>query len=168
MLRPVALLALCLLPVPAAAVETVRILIDEREGPVALQGAGLSLGEDREDAPFRPLERRSVAVRRGARGQLAIDGAPATSGSARFRAGAGDPITAGEMTVRGDVVARLRGSKIQFINVLPLETYLQAVLGSEMPRDFPPEALKAQAVAARTYALWKKLESYGALENMGS
>ena len=168
MSRPVALLALLSISAPASAVETVRILIDEREGPVAIQAAGLALGEDREEAPFLPLERRSVTLRRGARGQLEIDGSPAPREPARFRAAGGEPITAGDLTVRGDVVARLRGSKVQLINVLPLETYLEGVLGSEMPRDFPPEALKAQAVAARTYALWKKLESYGALENMGS
>ncbi|HVE85128.1 MAG TPA: SpoIID/LytB domain-containing protein [Myxococcales bacterium] len=166
MLRPVALLALLSLPAPA--VETIRILVDERDGAVTLQGEHLSAGEDREESPFQPLERRQVTVRRGASGRLELDGAPAPFESLRFRTSSGEPITAGELTVRGDVVARLRGAKLQLINVLPLETYLQAVLGSEMPRDFPPEALKAQAVASRTYALWKKLESYGAPENMGS
>lgn len=38
---------------------------------------------------------------------------------------------------------------------LPLEQYLVGVLPSEMPLSFPPEALKAQAVAARTYALYQ-------------
>ena len=36
---------------------------------------------------------------------------------------------------------------------LPLEDYLCGVVAAEMPASFPPEALKAQAVAARTYAL---------------
>jgi peptidoglycan hydrolase-like amidase len=36
---------------------------------------------------------------------------------------------------------------------LPLEEYLRGVLPAEMPASWPPEALKAQAVAARTYAL---------------
>ena len=35
-----------------------------------------------------------------------------------------------------------------------LEDYLLGVLAAEMPADFPMEALKAQAVAARTYALY--------------
>ena len=38
------------------------------------------------------------------------------------------------------------------INVLPLEDYLCGVLPSEMPASFPEEALKAQAICARTYA----------------
>lgn len=38
------------------------------------------------------------------------------------------------------------------INELPLEEYLYAVVPSEMPSYYPIEALKAQAVCARTYA----------------
>lgn len=41
---------------------------------------------------------------------------------------------------------------IVLINELPLEEYLYAVVPSEMPASYPREALKAQAVCARTYA----------------
>lgn len=37
---------------------------------------------------------------------------------------------------------------------MDMQDYLFGVLAAEMPADFEPEALKAQAVAARTYALW--------------
>jgi len=37
---------------------------------------------------------------------------------------------------------------------MPLEEYILGVLAAEMPADFQPEALKAQAVAARSYALY--------------
>jgi stage II sporulation protein D len=43
-------------------------------------------------------------------------------------------------------------SGIVMVNELPMETYLKYVLPSEMPRSFGEEALKAQAVCARTYA----------------
>lgn len=46
---------------------------------------------------------------------------------------------------------------IVIINQLPLEEYLPKVLSSEMPSAFPMEALKAQAISARTYAM-KKIE----------
>lgn len=39
---------------------------------------------------------------------------------------------------------------------LSLREYLLGVLAAEMPAGFPEEALKAQAVAARTYTLYKK------------
>lgn len=41
------------------------------------------------------------------------------------------------------------------VRELPLEEYLLGVLAAEMPAGFPEEALKAQAVAARTYTLYK-------------
>ena len=39
------------------------------------------------------------------------------------------------------------------INVLTLDEYVQGIIAAEMPAGFPQEALKAQAVLARTYAL---------------
>jgi stage II sporulation protein D len=45
---------------------------------------------------------------------------------------------------------------------LRLEDYVARVVSGEMPARFPPEALKAQAVAARSYALTRKLEARAA------
>jgi len=45
------------------------------------------------------------------------------------------------------------GSGGDLIGVLPLEEYLVGVLASEVPLSWPLETLKAQAVAARSYAL---------------
>lgn len=39
------------------------------------------------------------------------------------------------------------------VNVLTMDEYLQGVISSEMPVQFPMDALRAQAVLARTYAL---------------
>ncbi len=39
------------------------------------------------------------------------------------------------------------------VNHLPLETYVASVVGAEMPSSWEMEALRAQAVAARSYAL---------------
>jgi len=39
------------------------------------------------------------------------------------------------------------------VNVVPLESYLAGVVGAEMPGYWEPEALKAQAIAARTYCM---------------
>ena len=43
------------------------------------------------------------------------------------------------------------------VNALPIEKYLYSLLAKEMHAKWPLEALKAQAVAARSYALHKKL-----------
>ena len=47
--------------------------------------------------------------------------------------------------------------KLQQEKKLNLEEYIKGVVAAEMPASFPLEALKAQAVAARTYALKKQV-----------
>ena len=55
-------------------------------------------------------------------------------------------------TYRGDFeLSGLNGS-LAVINVVPLEKYLYAVVGGEVSSGWAVEALKAQAVAARSYA----------------
>lgn len=53
---------------------------------------------------------------------------------------------------RGSVECLRMEDGIVVINELPLEEYLYSVVPSEMPASYPEEALKAQAVCARTYA----------------
>ncbi len=64
----------------------------------------------------------------------------------------------------GEFVIEKRAEGLQVVNVLPLETYLRAVVPSEMPADYPMEALKAQAICARTYALKHLEQGRGTLE----
>ena len=52
----------------------------------------------------------------------------------------------------GSLHVEKREEGLILINTLPLETYLCYVVPSEMPSSYPIEALKAQAVCARTYA----------------
>ncbi|MGH3117806.1 MAG: SpoIID/LytB domain-containing protein [Gaiellales bacterium] len=54
---------------------------------------------------------------------------------------------------RGTIQVDLQGRRVRAINVLGLEQYLYGVVPAEVPDDWPAEVLKAQAVAARTYAL---------------
>ena len=57
-----------------------------------------------------------------------------------------------DIAYRGTVECCHDGTGMVLINELPLEEYLYAVVPSEMPASYPAEALKAQAVCARTYA----------------
>ncbi len=54
---------------------------------------------------------------------------------------------------RGSIEVRLDGGGVTAINELDMDSYLRGVVAGEMPSSWPLEALKAQAVAARTYAL---------------
>lgn len=53
----------------------------------------------------------------------------------------------------GEVTVRAAGQTLLIVNRLPLEHYTAAVVSLEMPASWPLEALKAQAVVSRTYAL---------------
>jgi stage II sporulation protein D len=67
----------------------------------------------------------------------------------------GGYIWIGDRWYRGEVQLISTGKKLLVINHVNLEQYLYSVLGAEMGANFPAEALKAQAVAARTYALYR-------------
>ncbi|WP_234554876.1 SpoIID/LytB domain-containing protein [Thermus caliditerrae] len=54
---------------------------------------------------------------------------------------------------RGGVRLFSQGGKLWVVNLVLLEDYLLGVLPAEMPEGFPLEALKAQAVVARTFAV---------------
>jgi stage II sporulation protein D len=56
-------------------------------------------------------------------------------------------------TYRGAIEVSQHNGKLAVINELPFEQYLYSVVSNEMGKGWPLEALKAQAVAARTYAL---------------
>ena len=57
---------------------------------------------------------------------------------------------------RGTVrIHRQSGNLVSAVNVLPLEDYVGSVVDGEMPAAFPDEARKAQAIVARTYALYQ-------------
>lgn len=58
------------------------------------------------------------------------------------------------------LIARSDGRSFDVINMLPVEAYLAGVVGGEMPSYWEPEALKAQAIASRTYGLFIK-RSFG-------
>jgi stage II sporulation protein D len=61
----------------------------------------------------------------------------------------------GDRWYRGSVQVIATGKHLVAINHVNLEQYLYSVLGAEMSANYPAEALKAQAVAARTYALYR-------------
>ena len=54
---------------------------------------------------------------------------------------------------RGAIVVYRTGSSTRAVNAVRMEDYLRAVVPNEMPSSWPQEALRAQAVAARSYAM---------------
>ncbi|OMC69241.1 sporulation protein [Paenibacillus sp. FSL H7-0326] len=58
-------------------------------------------------------------------------------------------------TYRGDFEISTYNGQLALVNELPLEQYLYSVVGTEVYTSWPEETLKAQAVAARSYALYQ-------------
>ncbi len=67
------------------------------------------------------------------------------------------PLELGRVAYRGRLEVAVSAKKLTAINVVGLEDYLAGVVPREMPAAWPAEALKAQAVAARSYALAHRL-----------
>ena len=68
----------------------------------------------------------------------------------------GGHVFIGDRWYRGRVLVMRHHNGLAAINYVDLEHYLYSVVGGEMPSSWPAEALKAQAVAARSYVLYHR------------
>ncbi len=76
-----------------------------------------------------------------------------------------EPLGDGDIQVDGksyrgsmEIVEDQKGT-LTVINQLPLEDYIMGVLAGEIPRNWPREAMEAQAIAARTFAILTQSEA---------
>lgn len=103
---------------------------------------------------YRPNS--SITIKRSADGLVAVAG---TTVSAAYVASEASVLglTGPKLSrrYRGWLFFGTSGGSLYAVNEVPLEEYLQGVLPCEMSPSSPAEALKAQAVAARSYTLRK-------------
>jgi stage II sporulation protein D len=134
-----------------APIARVRVLLGEGKKAAAVAS----------DSPFS-VRAGSGAVHQLAAGahsfgpglRLKIEGSPAPTaltGPLVFIPGA-TPLKYGGKEYRGQLQVNV-GTRLQIVNSVPLEAYLYGVVPREVPFGWPVEALKAQAVVARSYAL---------------
>ena len=132
-----------------APVARVRVLVAEGAPSVTVRSA----------TPFRvrdvfgktyPLAAGEVPL--GPKLRVTVNGAPTElSGPLLFLPGS-TPLEL-DRPYRGQIAVSVKGARLDAVNILGLEPYLQGVVAQEMPSAWPEEALKAQSVAARSYAL---------------
>jgi SpoIID/LytB domain protein len=81
----------------------------------------------------------------------------------RFEAADRKPVVAiADRRYRGSLdLKRLSARKLRLINSLPMEAYVAGVVPAEMSPSWPLEALKSQAICARSYAFAKTVERAG-------
>ncbi len=153
LLAALVLVAAAALPAAAADADPrIRVALEAVHHEVIVTSAGPMLVAA--DGWKATLNRR-VRVRRAGARLLVNDRAVAApvriTGSSAYVVVDGTP-------VRGALVISVRDRHVFVVNELGLEDYVRSVVPSEVPSDWPLEALKVQAILARTYALYQKAE----------
>ena len=112
--------------------------------------SGIELGSKK---PFKVVDARRKTLKRKP-GTLKVAAAKIAARRLplRFVPGA-SPLVLNGKAYRGDLLVHRRNGKLIVVNKLPLDRYLRGVVPWEMPDDWHPQALRAQAVVARSYAL---------------
>ena len=151
-MRPlVPLLACLVLPLASARATTVRVAV--ASGPsLTITGHDL-VARSSPDAPAIAFGRR---VRLTSVGPFVSDGQLLTPTlSVADRSGA--RLEVGGVGLLGAVEVVATDRTLYAIDRVELETYVASVVGGEMPPSWPMQALEAQAIAARTYVLARRL-----------
>ena len=127
--------------------QSVRVLLLDGVGGVSFSGAGSACGAAEAGQGY-------VAKRKGG-GSCALQEGKGDRrcGGVMTATGAPNVFVKGKGTYRGSLEVRGSSSGLDAINVAELEDYVRGVVARESPSSWPIEALKAQAVAARSYAL---------------
>jgi len=144
--------------------QQVRVLIADGASALSIRPSGPMVIEDASGAR-RALAQRGAALtaRRAGAGVILTGRGVRVSGDrcTLIPNGDGDGVTIsfrGGWGRRGFYPGGVRVSAgatgLRVVEIVDLETYVAGVVASEMPSSFPLEAMKAQAVAARTYALY--------------
>jgi stage II sporulation protein D len=142
-----------------AKVAKVRVLLAENAKALAVSST----------APFRVRDAAATTydlpageLKIGPDLTLPVDGTPtALRGPLVFQPGSGALLALGGKAYRGELQVVSTGKRLAAIDYVGLEQYVWGVVPGEMPADWPPEALKAQAVAARSYALSQRVKGAG-------
>jgi stage II sporulation protein D len=131
-----------------AATKEVRVLLAEGRRAITVYSA----------SPFRVVDAAGVVTKLPA-GAVALTPElrlPTTTiwatGPLLVRPGKA-PVALDGVAYRGRLEITAQKGFLRVVNYVGLEDYLQGVVADEMPHTWPREALKAQAVAARSYAL---------------
>ena len=86
----------------------------------------------------------------------------------RIEPSPGGSMTLGDRTYRGRLVIVNDSGKLWAVNLVNLRQYLHSVVASEVSPDWAADALKAQAIAARSYALTYHFKPISSLFDLGA
>lgn len=150
--RGALVLVVCLLGGVSAAQPLVRVLLDEQPATALLSFDGPHRGSIDGSAFATPFALTWPVS--AVDGRLTIDGR--VVGRQLDLAVDDGLVRYGGRAYRGVLRLVARGESVLVVNVVDLESYLRGVVPAEMQASWPLDALRAQAVAARTYALARR------------
>ena len=135
------------------AAQQIRVLVVDFATEVTISGSSsITIREDRPGgASFTVGNTARISM---ASNDFSINGKTVPEGSLILSC-PDQSLAAGDRSFRGNLMVTSVDNGCIVVNRLPLEDYLRGVIPKEMPASWPLEALKAQAVAARTYALYQ-------------
>lgn len=119
---------------------------------VALLGAGSSPTLSAR-GPWQLFSRDGAVLQQGAAGEAVQLGGLWAAGPEAWLRTSGPALLVNGDPYAGHLRLLLQDGGLRLVNHLGLETYISSVVGAEMPSSWSMEALRAQAVAARSYAL---------------
>ena len=137
---------------PAAASGLIRVAVVENARVVELRGTDVEVTELGACAGCR-APRRAAVVRASISGDgVEVDGVRASG----FRLRSEHPLRLNGREYPAPLEISRAGEGLAVVNEVPLEEYLVGVLRAEANEKWPLEALRAQAVVARTYAAYHR------------
>ena len=142
----------------AAPSNSVRVLLRPNAGSVGITDATAACGATLNEGAIYTASRsgNSVVLR-------APNGTSVGACGSALSATGGDAVKViGKGVYHGAIDIRVAsGAGVNAINTVDLESYVRGVVSRESPSSWPLEALKAQAVAARSFALTGKVGGNG-------
>lgn len=154
-----AALAIILVATTARAESLIRVRLKTQEAELVISGTGLRMVGMTEN--FKPVaipQNETLRIKRfqkDGRSFWLINGRTRTQiMSSALLVIEGSQMRAGSQILPHKILIASSGrQKMDLVGIMPLENYLTGVVASEMPLSWPIESLKAQAVAARSYAM---------------
>ncbi|RNC71375.1 MAG: SpoIID/LytB domain-containing protein [Desulfuromonadales bacterium] len=160
LLAVVALLAETVAAAPPLRRESIRVALVKGSESVRLDGDGMLVTDENGE----PLRIALPAQVRRTRDALSVGSRTVR----RLTAASPGAVIVNGKRYRGAIEISPVDKGLVVVNELPLEEYLVGLINCEISSQWPIESVKAQAVVARTYAVFQKRARAGALYHLES
>lgn len=160
------LLLWILLFAPAQAAVQLRVAVENGIERVKIGSSTNAIVKDVSGRKLGDIAAMNAFYATPSEGGVALD--TMRSGAVWVEPLAGGYVYIGNYWYRGKALVIPSSKGLTAVNYVDLEQYLYSVLGSEMSASWPLEALKAQAVAARTYAIYKQQKERNAFYDVSN